>query len=255
MGWPWGWVLPAHRPRCLCPGRGQLEISSLVPLGPKYVVKWNTALPQVQVVEAGQEGGSYDKDNVLIQHAGAKKASASGQAQSEYLRGCCPGSVCPGSSAHLGPPGQWAAWPRGSCRLAAPHCARVHSHRCAGTGCSHTAEPSQPRAPSCPTCARTGSDFGARECDFQSPPGHCLPPCVTCTGVASSLCFSSPLWTVRVPHDTHPAPCILRDQAQGCLALPRSSFPCPGHPLRLWDTRRVTLGGLSLSVTCFSASA
>jgi hypothetical protein len=34
----------------LCPGRGQLEISSLVPLGPKYVVKWNTALPQVQVV-------------------------------------------------------------------------------------------------------------------------------------------------------------------------------------------------------------
>lgn len=55
-----------------------------MPLGPKYVVKWNTALPQVQVVEVGQEGGSYDKDNVLIQHAGAKKASASGQAQSEY---------------------------------------------------------------------------------------------------------------------------------------------------------------------------
>lgn len=63
-----------------------------MPLGPKYVVKWNTALPQVQVVEVGQEGGSYDKDNVLIQHAGAKKASAAGQAQSEYL----PGSRCPG---------------------------------------------------------------------------------------------------------------------------------------------------------------
>lgn len=62
--------------------RGQLEISSLVPLGPKYVVKWNTALPQVQVVEVGQDGG--DKDNVLIQHAGAKKATAAGQAQSEY---------------------------------------------------------------------------------------------------------------------------------------------------------------------------
>ncbi|XP_039553396.1 rho guanine nucleotide exchange factor 10-like protein, partial [Passer montanus] len=30
---------------------GQLEISSLVPLGPKYVLKWSTALPQVQVVE------------------------------------------------------------------------------------------------------------------------------------------------------------------------------------------------------------
>lgn len=69
------------------PGRGQLEISSLVPLGPKYVVKWNTALPQVQVVEVGQEGGPCDKDNVLIQHAGAKKASAAGQAQNKVYLG------------------------------------------------------------------------------------------------------------------------------------------------------------------------
>ncbi|TKC40753.1 hypothetical protein EI555_001706, partial [Monodon monoceros] len=67
--------------------RGQLEISSLVPLGPKYVVKWNTALPQVQVMEVGQEGSSYDKDNVLIQHAGAKKASAAGQAQNKVYLG------------------------------------------------------------------------------------------------------------------------------------------------------------------------
>ncbi|XP_047404012.1 rho guanine nucleotide exchange factor 10-like protein isoform X1 [Sciurus carolinensis] len=67
--------------------RGQLEISSLVPLGPKYVVKWNTALPQVQVVEVGQDGGACDKDNVLIQHAGAKKASASGQAQNKVYLG------------------------------------------------------------------------------------------------------------------------------------------------------------------------
>ncbi|XP_058574894.1 rho guanine nucleotide exchange factor 10-like protein isoform X8 [Neofelis nebulosa] len=67
--------------------KGQLEISSLVPLGPKYVVKWNTALPQVQVVEVGQDGGSYDKDNVLIQHAGTKKASAAGQAQSKVYFG------------------------------------------------------------------------------------------------------------------------------------------------------------------------
>ncbi|XP_045854583.1 rho guanine nucleotide exchange factor 10-like protein isoform X4 [Meles meles] len=67
--------------------KGQLEISSLVPLGPKYVVKWNTALPQVQVVEVGQESGSYDKDNVLIQHAGAKKASAVGQAQNKVYFG------------------------------------------------------------------------------------------------------------------------------------------------------------------------
>ncbi|XP_040843917.1 rho guanine nucleotide exchange factor 10-like protein isoform X4 [Ochotona curzoniae] len=71
---------PAHH-------RGQLEISSLVPLGPKYVVKWNTALPQVQVVEVGQEGSAYDKDNVLIQHAGAKKASAAGQAQNKVYLG------------------------------------------------------------------------------------------------------------------------------------------------------------------------
>ncbi|KAM6219981.1 rho guanine nucleotide exchange factor 10-like protein [Rhynchocyon petersi] len=67
--------------------KGQLEISSLVPLGPKYVVKWNTALPQVQVVEVGQEGSAYDKDNVLIQHAGAKKTPAAGQAQNKVYLG------------------------------------------------------------------------------------------------------------------------------------------------------------------------
>ncbi|CAO2589755.1 Rho guanine nucleotide exchange factor 10-like protein [Lemmus lemmus] len=67
--------------------KGQLEISSLVPLGPKYVVKWNTALPQVQVVEVGQDGGAYDKDNLLIQHAGAKKATAAGQAQNKVYLG------------------------------------------------------------------------------------------------------------------------------------------------------------------------
>ncbi|NXT77000.1 ARGAL protein, partial [Zapornia atra] len=60
--------------------KGQLEISSLVPLGPKYVVKWSTALPQVQVVEVGQEGGTYDKDNVVIHNAGAKKHAPAGQA-------------------------------------------------------------------------------------------------------------------------------------------------------------------------------
>ncbi|NXP72137.1 ARGAL protein, partial [Ramphastos sulfuratus] len=60
--------------------KGQLEISSLVPLGPKYVVKWSTALPQVQVVEVGQESGAYDKDNVVIHNAGARKHAPSGQA-------------------------------------------------------------------------------------------------------------------------------------------------------------------------------
>ncbi|XP_046759150.1 rho guanine nucleotide exchange factor 10-like protein isoform X17 [Gallus gallus] len=60
--------------------KGQLEISSLVPLGPKYVVKWSTALPQVQVVEVGQESGAYDKDNVVIHNAGAKKHAPTGPA-------------------------------------------------------------------------------------------------------------------------------------------------------------------------------
>ncbi|XP_017688957.1 PREDICTED: rho guanine nucleotide exchange factor 10-like protein isoform X4 [Lepidothrix coronata] len=59
---------------------GQLEISSLVPLGPKYVLKWSTALPQVQVVEVGQEGGAYDKDNVVIHNAGARRHAPAGQA-------------------------------------------------------------------------------------------------------------------------------------------------------------------------------
>ncbi|KAJ7425979.1 Rho guanine nucleotide exchange factor 10-like protein [Willisornis vidua] len=59
---------------------GQLEISSLVPLGPKYVLKWSTALPQVQVVEVGQESGAYDKDNVVIHNAGAKRHAPAGQA-------------------------------------------------------------------------------------------------------------------------------------------------------------------------------
>ncbi|KAM6240838.1 rho guanine nucleotide exchange factor 10-like protein isoform 1-T1 [Porphyrio hochstetteri] len=60
--------------------KGQLEISSLVPLGPKYVVKWSTALPHVQVVEVGQESGTYDKDNIVIHNAGAKKHVPAGQA-------------------------------------------------------------------------------------------------------------------------------------------------------------------------------
>lgn len=103
------------------PGRGQLEISSLVPLGPKYVVKWNTALPQVQVMEVGQEGSSYDKDNVLIQHAGAKKASAAGQAQSEYLP-----DTALGAPARARPPGPRALGPE---TFPAVHnCTQTHTH-------------------------------------------------------------------------------------------------------------------------------
>ncbi|XP_054857417.1 rho guanine nucleotide exchange factor 10-like protein isoform X2 [Eublepharis macularius] len=53
--------------------KGQLEISSLVPLGPKYIVKWNSALPQIQVVEVGQESSAHEKDNVVIQNVASKK--------------------------------------------------------------------------------------------------------------------------------------------------------------------------------------
>lgn len=157
LGWPWAWAAagsPGLPP--VCPGRGQLEISSLVPLGPKYVVKWNTALPQVQVVEVGQEGGSYDKDNVLIQHAGAKKASAAGQAQSEYPPRCCLGHL-PRLGACLGTPDRWDTWPRGSGRFAAPRYTWTHTQTpsCSWTLRSHTCIPRtvpptlHPRAPVC----------------------------------------------------------------------------------------------------------
>ncbi|KAM6434919.1 rho guanine nucleotide exchange factor 10-like protein isoform 2-T2 [Liasis olivaceus] len=53
--------------------RGQLEISSLVPLGPKYIVKWNAALPQVQVLEVGQESSAREKENAAIPNVGCKK--------------------------------------------------------------------------------------------------------------------------------------------------------------------------------------
>ncbi|XP_063033224.1 rho guanine nucleotide exchange factor 10-like protein isoform X2 [Melospiza melodia melodia] len=62
--------------------KGQLEISSLVPLGPKYVLKWSTALPQVQVVEVGQESGAGDKDSAAaaVANAGQRRHAPAGQA-------------------------------------------------------------------------------------------------------------------------------------------------------------------------------
>ncbi|NXF13761.1 ARGAL protein, partial [Smithornis capensis] len=83
--------------------KGQLEISSLVPLGPKYVLKWSTALPQVQVVEVGQESGAYDKDNVVIHNAGVKKHAPAGQASHSELPSLTPGGW--GGSGGLG----WSA--------------------------------------------------------------------------------------------------------------------------------------------------
>lgn len=67
--------------------KGQLEISSLVFLGFKYVVKWNMVLFQVQVVEVGQDGGIYDKDNVFIQYVGVKKVFILGQVQNKVYFG------------------------------------------------------------------------------------------------------------------------------------------------------------------------
>ncbi|XP_064353193.1 rho guanine nucleotide exchange factor 10-like protein isoform X3 [Dromaius novaehollandiae] len=75
--------------------RGQLEIGSLVPLGPKYVVKWSTSLPQVQVVEVGQESGAYDKDNAGGHNAGGHNAAAKKHA---------PAGQASHNKVYLGPP-------------------------------------------------------------------------------------------------------------------------------------------------------
>ncbi|XP_056129365.1 rho guanine nucleotide exchange factor 10-like protein [Lampris incognitus] len=61
--------------------KGPPDISSLVPIGPKYTMKWSTPLQQVQVVEVGQEA-SQNKET-LFQQSGAKwlgGPSASGKA-------------------------------------------------------------------------------------------------------------------------------------------------------------------------------
>ncbi|XP_053096836.1 rho guanine nucleotide exchange factor 10-like protein isoform X4 [Pangasianodon hypophthalmus] len=54
--------------------RGLPDISSLVPAGPKYMVKWTAPLQQVQVVEVGQEN-SQNHDSVY-QSSGSKRLSS-----------------------------------------------------------------------------------------------------------------------------------------------------------------------------------
>ncbi|XP_024125969.1 rho guanine nucleotide exchange factor 10-like protein isoform X2 [Oryzias melastigma] len=66
--------------------KGPPDISSLVPVGPKYTMKWSAALQQVQVVEVGQEG-SQNKD-ALFQQSGAKR----------------PSTACASGKTLLGPP-------------------------------------------------------------------------------------------------------------------------------------------------------
>ncbi|AWP02195.1 putative rho guanine nucleotide exchange factor 10-like protein [Scophthalmus maximus] len=66
--------------------KGPPDISSLVPIGPKYTMKWTAPLAQVQVVEVGQEG-AQSKDT-LFQQSGAKR----------------PGGACTSGKAAFGPP-------------------------------------------------------------------------------------------------------------------------------------------------------
>ncbi|XP_075881203.1 rho guanine nucleotide exchange factor 10-like protein isoform X2 [Nelusetta ayraudi] len=67
--------------------KGPPDISSLVPIGPKYTMKWSAPLQQVQVVEVGQESAQPGKD-ALYQQGGSKR----------------PGGVCSSGKAVLGPP-------------------------------------------------------------------------------------------------------------------------------------------------------
>ncbi|XP_041639947.1 rho guanine nucleotide exchange factor 10-like protein isoform X5 [Cheilinus undulatus] len=66
--------------------KGPPDISSLVPVGPKYTMKWSAPLQQVQVVEVGQDA-SQSKDT-FYQQSGARR----------------PSSVCTSGKAILGPP-------------------------------------------------------------------------------------------------------------------------------------------------------
>ncbi|XP_031423207.1 rho guanine nucleotide exchange factor 10-like protein isoform X2 [Clupea harengus] len=52
--------------------KGPPDISSLVPVGPKYTMKWSAPLLQVQVVEVGQECSQ----DTLFQPSGAKRAGS-----------------------------------------------------------------------------------------------------------------------------------------------------------------------------------
>ncbi|TSM04821.1 Rho guanine nucleotide exchange factor 10-like protein [Bagarius yarrelli] len=58
--------------------RGHPDISSLVPAGPKYMVKWTAPLQQVQVVEVGQEN-SQNKDSVYQPSGNKRLSSANSQ--------------------------------------------------------------------------------------------------------------------------------------------------------------------------------
>ncbi|MFT7814163.1 rho guanine nucleotide exchange factor 10-like protein isoform X1 [Arapaima gigas] len=52
--------------------KGPPDLSSLVPVGPKYNVKWSAPLLQVQVVEVGQE----KSQEALFQHSGVRQSNS-----------------------------------------------------------------------------------------------------------------------------------------------------------------------------------
>ncbi|XP_018581386.2 rho guanine nucleotide exchange factor 10-like protein isoform X2 [Scleropages formosus] len=53
--------------------KGPPDLSSLVPVGPKYTIKWSAPLLQVQVVEVGQE----NSQETLFQHSGFRRPNNS----------------------------------------------------------------------------------------------------------------------------------------------------------------------------------
>ncbi|XP_075462104.1 rho guanine nucleotide exchange factor 10-like protein isoform X3 [Ascaphus truei] len=67
--------------------KGQPDMGNLVPLGPRYVLKWNAALSQLHVAELGQEGNVYEKETSTGQQVAGKRQSTSGQSQSKVSLG------------------------------------------------------------------------------------------------------------------------------------------------------------------------
>ncbi|XP_018428706.1 PREDICTED: rho guanine nucleotide exchange factor 10-like protein [Nanorana parkeri] len=57
--------------------KGQPDIGNLVPLGPRYVLKWNGALSQLHVAEFGQEENVPEKEAATSQQSAGKKQSPS----------------------------------------------------------------------------------------------------------------------------------------------------------------------------------
>ncbi|XP_063798183.1 rho guanine nucleotide exchange factor 10-like protein isoform X2 [Pseudophryne corroboree] len=60
--------------------KGQPDIGNLVPLGPRYVLKWNAALNQLHVAEFGLEGNVFEKEAAAgLQSVSKKQSPSAGQ--------------------------------------------------------------------------------------------------------------------------------------------------------------------------------